>query len=395
MSRLSETARGMRPGVFAELERHVAAHVARGGELITLHLGDTCLAPPTPPAPRHSDALAGDVHAALGRYGPTAGMPELRGALLERLERARGSLDGLDVLVSVGGTHALYCSARCALDPGDDVLVCAPCWPLAHGVFHQAGARCIEVPFTSRLYADPSLDAGDLLRDALTPKTRAIYVTTPNNPDGKVLSTTHLRQIARLADDRDLWVFADEVYCDATFEAQHVAMGSIPEAAGRTITVHSFSKSRALAGARVGFAVAPQPLVAVAQRMSVHTVFNVPLAMQRAALAVLGEDAWVARAREAYRSARDAAVRALDGAPVRFCTAEGGTYLFLDFTELLGGRTVNDLLARAIARGVMLAPGEAFGRAYARWARLCFTAVPEARVVDGIARLREAMDEMA
>jgi aspartate/methionine/tyrosine aminotransferase len=297
----------------------------------------------------------------------------------------------IDVLLGAGGTHALYCTARAVLDPGDDVLLCAPYWPLAPGVFHQAGARSIEVPLTSRLYEDPSLDAGAMLREAKTPRTRAVYLISPNNPDGKVLSHAHLESILAFVEDEDLTVFADEVYADVTFDAPHVPLASLPGAASRTVTLHSFSKSRALAGARVGFATGPPQVVAAALRMSVHTVFNVPLAMQRAALAALAEEGWAARARQVYRSARDAAARALDGAPVRCSVAEGGTYLFLDFSAVLQGRPLTELLSRAIERGVMLAPGAAFGESYASWARLCFTSVPEARVVEGIARLREAI----
>jgi aspartate/methionine/tyrosine aminotransferase len=382
----------MRPGVFAELERHVAARLAQGGEVLPLHLGDTYLAPP---APAHLGAFVEKEgpDPSLYRYGPTAGLPALKEAILAWIA-ARAAVPAgaeIDVLLGAGGTHALYCTARAVLDPGDDVLLCAPYWPLAPGVFHQAGARSIEVPFTSRLYEDPSLDAGAILREARTPRTSALYLITPNNPDGKVLSRAHLESILAVAQEEDLTVFADEVYADVTFDAPHVPFASLPGAASRTVTLHSFSKSRALAGARVGFAIAPPALVAAALRMGVHTVFNVPLAMQRAALAALADEAWTARAREVYRSARDAAARALDGAPVRFAMAEGGTYLFLDFTEVLEGRPITELLSRAIERGVMLAPGAAFGESYASWARLCFTSVPEARVVEGVARLREAI----
>jgi aspartate/methionine/tyrosine aminotransferase len=390
MSRISETARGMRPGVFAELERHLAGRLAKGGDVIPLQIGDTYLAPP---APAHLGAFVekDGPDASLYRYGPTGGLPALKEALSAWLARRAAIEPGadVDVLLGAGGTHALYCTARVLLDPGDDVLVCAPYWPLAPGIFHQAGARSIEVPFTSRLYADPSLDAAALLGAARTAKTRAVYLITPNNPDGKVLSRAQLASVLAFAQEHDLWVFADEVYADVAFDAPHVPFASLPGAAARTVTIHSFSKSRALAGARVGFAVAPREVVTLAQRMGVHTVFNVPLAMQRAALAALADEAWTARARDTYRAARDSAARALSG--LRFHVAEGGTYLFLDFGEILAGRPVTDLLARAIDDGVMLAPGAAFGKAYADYARICFTSVPEPKVLEGIARLRVAL----
>jgi aspartate/methionine/tyrosine aminotransferase len=136
--------------------------------------------------------------------------------------------------------------------------------------------------------------------------------------------------------------------------------------------------------------------VEAARRVSTHTIFNVPVTSQRVALAALrAGPAWVEKTRDEYRAARDRAVHALAGAPVRFSVCEGGSYLFLDFNELLCARPLTDLLERAIQHGVLLAPGDAFGAGFERWARLCFTAVPPADVVRGIERLRRAMDEIA
>ncbi|HSQ67730.1 MAG TPA: aminotransferase class I/II-fold pyridoxal phosphate-dependent enzyme, partial [Polyangiaceae bacterium] len=137
------------------------------------------------------------------------------------------------------------------------------------------------------------------------------------------------------------------------------------------------------------------PVIAAARKVSVHSAFNVPVAMQRVALAALASgDAWVEAARGTYQRARDEAASALAGAPVEFALPEGGVYLFLDFAELLGGRPLKVLLERAIAHGVLLAPGESCGAAHATSARLCFTSEPLPRVLEGIARLREAMREL-
>jgi aspartate/methionine/tyrosine aminotransferase len=335
----------------------------------------------------------------LYRYGATAGLAALRGAIAARA-RDQFAIPGVDgekhVHVGVGATHALFCAARAVLDPGDEVLVGSPYWPLSVGVFHAAGGRPVEVPFTSRLYADPLLDPGELLAAALTTRTKALYFITPNNPDGKVLSRAQLESIARFAIEHDLWVFTDEVYADVTFEAPHVSIASLPEMGERAITLQSFSKSHALAGARIGATIAPEAVTTAARRVSVHTVFNVPVAMQRAALGALADESgWVRGAREEYRAARDEAARALGGSGLRFALAEGATYLFLDFSDVLGERPLSVALERAIDHGVMLAPGEAFGRGFERSARLCYTAVPRAELRDGIARLRAAIESLA
>ena len=139
-----------------------------------------------------------------------------------------------------------------------------------------------------------------------------------------MLTRAQLESVARLAIEEDLWVFADEVYAEVTFGAPHVSLASLPGMAERTITVQSFSKSFALAGARVGAVIGPEAVIAAARRVGVHTVFNVPVAMQRAALgAIRTGSAWMAAAREEYRSARDEAARGLDGSGLRFSLAEG------------------------------------------------------------------------
>ena len=297
------------------------------------------------------------------------------------------------MLVASGATHAVYCGLRAVLDPGDEVLVLAPYWPLSVGVVRAAGGVPVEVPLTTRLYADPSIDPADVLAEAAGPRTRALYLITPNNPDGYVLGAAQLARLARFARERDLWVLADEVYADYTYGAAHASIARLDGMAGRTLSAYSLSKSHALAGARVGFLVAPERVVSLARRVATHTVFNVPVAAQRVALAALGSGrGWIDVARGAYRQARDATLASLQGAPVVAPPPHGGSYVFVDFAGVLQGRPLRGLLEAAIDRGVLLAPGDGCGAAYATWARLCFTAVPPARLAEGLGRLREAID---
>jgi aspartate/methionine/tyrosine aminotransferase len=397
MPSLSATAAAIRPGVFAELQRYIDAYAARVGDLIPLHIGDTYLDPPA--AAKFGNLLEGDgSEEALYRYGPTSGLAPLRDALENHLREHGRAFPGVEgqrhILVAAGATHALSCAARVVLQPGDDVILSAPYWPLAHGIVQSVGARAIDVPLTTRLYENPSLDAGEILREGLTPATRALYLTTPNNPDGKVLTRDQLTRVAALACEKDLWVLADEVYADFSFGPPHVSIAALPGMKERSITAYSFSKSHALAGARIGFAVGPEDVVTSARRVSTHSVFNVPVLTQRSALAALASGPrWIDQARDTYLSARDAAVEALAGSGIRFFVPEGGAYLFLDFSEILEARSLTLLLGRAIERGVLLAPGEAFGQSFEKWARLCFTAVPLPRLVEGVARLRSAVDE--
>jgi aspartate/methionine/tyrosine aminotransferase len=398
---LSSTAARIRPPVFADLQARIDRLAARGEQLVPLQIGDTWLAPPERASRVLAELDASD--ASIYRYGPTAGLPALREAVASLVRRHGLDVDPIEeVLVGNGGTHALFCAARAVLDAGDEVLMASPYWPLAPGIFTSCGAVPIEVPLTQRLYDDPSLDAGVLFAAAVTPRTKALYVISPNNPDGKVLGREQLERIAAVAREHDLWVFSDEVYADTVFDGEHVSIASLPGMRDRTIVLHSMSKSHALAGCRVGFAVAPAPVVASGRRISTHSAFNVSIVMQRAALAALADESVPKRARETYRDARDRAMSALSGAPVKVHLADGATYLFVDFApafdamgpERAGARPLIALLERAVDRGVLLAPGDAFGAGYETCARLCTTAVPVDRVVTGIERLLDALDAM-
>jgi aspartate/methionine/tyrosine aminotransferase len=394
---LSRTAAAIRASVFAELTPQIEARARRGEDLIGLHIGDTHRAPP--PGARFARVDEPADEATLYRYGAVVGLRVLKEAFAARLADHGFGPAAIEpereILVGCGATHALFCTARAILDPGDEVLVAAPYWPLAVGVLRATGAVPVEVPMTTRLYADPAADAAAFFEAAITPRTRAVYFITPNNPDGKVFTAAHIASIARLAVARGLWVIADEVYADYVYEGSHTSIARLDGMAERTITVYSLSKSHALAGARIGFAVAPSRVIAAASRISTHTVFNVPVAAQRVALAALREpEAWLTAARRDYALARDATLRGLEGSGVRAIPPDGGSYVFIDFAPILRGRALSLLLQHGIDRGVLLAPGDGFGDAFASWARLCFTSVPRDRLVAGIERLRSAIEDI-
>ena len=373
MPPLSRSLAALRPGVFAQLQQRIDAHARNGGDLVPLQIGDTHLSPPA--------ELVGGSDPALYRYGPTAGLAALREALAAVLRRRGLDFDPRDeLLVGAGATHALACVARAILSEGDEVLLLSPYWPLAHGIISQTGARAVECVGV------------DALAAAITDRTRAIYLITPNNPDGTMLGREELARIAALAEEHDLWTLADEVYADFAFDAEHVSIASLPRMRERTLTAYSLSKSHALAGARVGYVAAPGAVVELARRVSTHTVFNVPVVSQRVALAALADEGFLRAAHASYRASRDRAIAACERLPVSFARPTGGAYLFLDFSERLRGRALAAFLEHAIDHGVLLAPGEAFGVAFPRHARLCHTAVPGTRLDEGLARLGAALE---
>jgi aspartate/methionine/tyrosine aminotransferase len=372
----SDSAAAIRASVFARL----AEGLKKPG-IVPLHIGDTHLPPPEP-ARWERRPLAGE---AIYKYGEPRGLPALRDEIAKDFSR-RGIPDvvGDDIVLHAGATHALACAARTLLAPGDEVLVPSPYWPLIVGVVRTAGAIPVEVPLTHLLYEDPSRDPAELLEPHVTARTAAIYVASPNNPDGKVHGPAALASIAELARRHSLWILADDVYRDYLWvDGTHVSIASLPGMRERTAVAVSFSKSHALAGDRVGALVPPREVLPTVQKVANHTLFNVPVASQLGALAALrAGDPWIGAARERYRGARDMTLARLGHlAPA----PEGAAYLFARV-----GDDAYPLLANALDAGVALAPGDGFGAAFTGWFRLCFTAVPEPeleRALDALAPL--------
>ncbi len=380
---VSTAAGSLPPSIFARLAARLAEH---RGEMYPFHLGDTHLLPPE--AARLEGLEWTQATGSLYRYASPAGDPQLLEALATKLRTRNGLGTGpSSIQVTAGATHAFSCSLRLVLDPHDEVLLLAPYWPLVRGQILAVGGRPVEVPFSSRLYDDPGMDVVAHVREYVTPRTAAIYLTNPNNPDGKVLDARVLEGVAEVARAADRWVLSDEVYEEYTFDGRpHVSIGALPGMADRTLTVFSFSKSYGQAGLRVGYVVGPEAQVAALRRLSNHSIYNVPVAMQRAALVALLEGGpFLASAREIYRAARDRTVEQVLRAGVEAHVPEGGSYVFVDFRRLVGedGDSL-PVLERLASGGILLAPGDAFGRKYARFARLCYTAMEPERLEAGL-----------
>jgi aspartate/methionine/tyrosine aminotransferase len=345
-------------GIFARL---MGRAQASGLPLVPLHLGDSHLPPPEVAAP---DPRAPEVH----RYGALGGDDALLAAVRAKLT-ARNGIRGGELQITAGATHAIFCALAALCDPGDEVILPAPFWPLVRGIARVAGLAPVEVPLGAR----PLPEA---LAPHIGPRTKLLYLATPNNPDGRVASRAELLGLLELARAHDLWILSDEVYEDLVYDGAHVSIASLPGAAERTVSVWSFSKSYAQAGLRVGYLSAPPEVTAAVRRISTHTIYNPPVWAQRLAAAALasGPPAYAVP----FRAARDLTVSAL--APhLPVAVPPAGTFLFL---ELAPG-----MIERLADGGVLLAPGDAFGEAFAGWARLCFTAIPPAELAAGLARM--------
>jgi len=357
--------------IFARLREHLARFP---GDVIPLQIGDTHLAPPARlDEVAWAEIAVGDLYA----YGAPGGWGPLVEAIAEKAgAKNRVAVTSAGIQIAVGATHALSCAVQALCDPGDELILMTPHWPLIRGIALGFGVIPVEVPY------------GASIEDAITPRTSAIYLATPNNPDGAMLPAAELAAIAELAARRNLWLVSDEVYEDYGYDAEHTSLASLPGAAERTVTVFSFAKSYAQAGLRVGYALGPDGVIATMRKLVNHSVYNVPVAMQRLALgAIRGGGPFLVHAKDSYRLARDRA-RARLVAPAAL--PAGGAYLWVDFRRWTGDDCM-PVLEQCAAAGVLLAPGSAFGAACAGWARLCFTGVPADRLDEGIDRINAVL----
>jgi aspartate/methionine/tyrosine aminotransferase len=348
-----------------------------GRNVAALHVGDTWM---EPFAGARMEALRTAEHAGMHRYCETAGIPPLVDAVLEKL-RTRNALpvEREGVIVTAGATSGLSCAVGALADPGEEVLILAPFWPLVRGIVRAQRAVPVEVPFFDRVHSPA--DAVAAIEERVSPRAVALYFSSPSNPSGRVLARETLAAIAELARRRDLWILSDEVYEDYVYRGEHVSIGTLaPE---RTISVFSFSKAYGMAGNRVGSLAGPREIVGEIHKLQIHSSYHAPTAAQLAALAALrGGGEWVAEARASYRAAGDDAAAVLG-----LAAPEGSMFLFADVAARLDERGLAGFLEDAFDAGVLVAPGSSSGAAYGSWIRLCYSAVPPADAADAVRRL--------
>jgi N-succinyldiaminopimelate aminotransferase len=366
----SPVAAALRGNPYSSLLARMATH---RGEVFPLHVGDTWRAAPEGCRPEELPAgLSG-----INRYTDIWGLPELRDAIAARARAATGRpVSRANVLVTGGATAGLMAAVGALAAPGEDVLLLGPRWPLIEGHVRLAGATPVEVPFFLGDLSPAAAVAA--VRTRLTARTAALYLNTPSNPTGRVLPRETVDALARLAEEHDFWLLADEVYELYAYAGAH--RPAYAAAPGRTVAAYSLSKAWGLAGARCGWLVGPGAALEAIVKIGAHTIYSAPTASQHAALRILagGGDAWVAEARAEYLSTGREAARRL-GIPA----PEGGTFLFVDVAGALDARGLGGFLEDVAAEGLFLAPGPSFG-SYPTYVRICFTAVPPDAALRGV-----------
>lgn len=331
---------------------------------------------------------AGDVF-----YTSNFGIAELREAIAKKLRTQNGiDCSASEILVSVGLTEAVYDVLCSILNEGDEILIPDPVWINYMNVPKLLGA--VPVSYHLREENDYQIDL-DEIRDSITPRTKALVIITPNNPTGGVLSEKVLTELAGIAVENNLLVLADEVYERLIFDGEkHVSIASLPGMKERTITLNGFSKAYSMTGWRLGYAAAPESLIAVLNKIHQHNTTCATSFVQKAAVTALRDekDEVNGMVRE-YQRRRDYAVDAINKIEGISCRCpKGAFYIFINIKKL--GKSSAEI-AEYLLNEAKLAfvPGDVFGPEGEGYLRMSFANSYE-NIVEGCERLEKAIQKL-
>ena len=341
-----------------ELERE-------GRSIIHLELGEPDFHPAAPVV----DAVRDAVTAGRDRYVSTRGIPALREALAEYLKRTRRlQVTPEQVLVAPGCKMALSLAMMALIEPGDEVLFPDPGFPIYPSFTRGLGAKAVPFELAEKNDFQPDLDE---IAGKINSRTTALIFNSPNNPTGTVFSAQALRKIAQLAEEHDLWILSDEIYARILFGGEYESIWSLPGMAERTVIIDGFSKSFAMTGWRLGYAVAPKHVVDAMDLLVLNTFTCVAEFTQVAAIEALRDsthavDAMVVE----YRKRRDLFVAGLNKIPGFRCQAPGGAFyawVNIEETGLAAEEVAKLLLEEAGVAGIAGAAFGAAGKNYLRF----------------------------
>ena len=329
----------------------------------------------------------------LGRtkYTANAGLKDLRKEICTYLQR-RFELHYQEenVLVTVGGSEAIDLAIRALVQPGDEVIIPEPCFVCYEPITQLTGG--VPVHIATRAEDQFRLTA-DQLRAAITPKTKLLIFPYPNNPTGAVMSAAEVEEIAAVLRETNVLVLSDEIYSELTYGLdRHVSIASLPGMAERTIVVNGFSKSYAMTGWRLGYAVGPAPLIKVMTKIHQSCIMSAPTTSQYAAITALRQcDDRIEMMRDEYNRRRRYVVKALNEMGLTCFEPRGAFYVFpsIQISGLTSSEFCEQLLRE---KEVAIIPGSAFGASGEGYARISY-AYSVDHLQTAMKRIREFLTE--
>jgi aspartate aminotransferase len=298
------------------------------------------------------------------KYTPTGGVLELKTAICDRHRTDYGTnYSTAECMVTVGGKHAIFNLMQTVIGEGDEVIIPVPYWVTYKDVVNYAGGKCVFVPSDE--------DSGftftaDMIAPYITPRSKLLIINSPNNPSGAVLSREEFEKIYWLASKRGVRLMTDECYCRFLYDGEPFSIASMPDAKEHVVVAGSLSKTYAMTGWRIGFALAPKPLIDAMMKLQSHTTSNPTSISQKAAIEALrGSQDSIPVMLAEYRTRRDYVVGRLRAIPgVKIAEPKGAFYAYPNVSVGFrnGITSALQFSEKLLAQEyVAVVPGEAFG----------------------------------
>ena len=319
-----------------------------GPDSINLGLGEPDLAPPV----EAIEGMNAAATAGLNKYGPTAGIPELRKAVAERFSKY-GDITGDNIIITPSGSSALLEITQSMIDPGDNVLIPSPGFVIYGPHAQLAGGTFTEYKLTE---GDFQPDTDDI-QSKIRPETKMLVVTNPSNPTGGVLSEETYRALSDIAADTGVTILSDEVYDSFIYEGKH---HSFMNQLDRAVVVNGFSKMMAVTGWRMGFACANEEIMQALIKMQYHVCASPNMPAQYGILNALPNlDPYLENARKVFKARRDLISKRINEIPgMSIIPPRGAFYAFPSYDMDMKSA---DLAAELVKAGLICTPGSAFG----------------------------------
>jgi aspartate aminotransferase len=316
--------------------------------------------------PQHiKDAAIAAIQGNFTKYTAVAGTAELRDAIVHRHAADFASdYRREEAIASVGGKHALFNAIQVLVGHGDEVILPVPYWVSFKDIVRYAGGNCVL------LQSDESRGfrvTAAMIAHLITPRTRAIILNSPSNPSGAVMSPEDMTEVVRLAHERGIWVLSDECYVYLNYTGKNFSVGSLRDYKERMVVLGSLSKTYAMTGWRLGYALAPAPVVSAMAKLQSQSTSNPTSIVQKAAVAALnGPQACVEQMRREYIELRDHVVSGLRSIPGVTCVQpEGAFYAYPNVSSFYRGgkmKSASDVAGKLLREAhVATVPGEGFG----------------------------------
>jgi aspartate aminotransferase len=332
-----------------------------GVDVVDLSVGE-----PHFPTPQHiKDAAIAAINNNFTRYTAVGGTVELKDAILQRHNKDFGSgYKREETMASVGGKHVLFNAIQALVDHGDEVILPVPYWVSFKDIVRYAGGNCVLLQSDE---AEGFRVTAEMVARLVSPRTKLIILNSPSNPSGAVMSPEDMTEVVRFAAERGIWVISDECYVYLNYTGREFSVGSLNEYRDRMVVVGSLSKTYAMTGWRMGYALAPAPVIAAMQKLQSQSTSNPTSIVQKAAVAALnGPQDCVADMRKEYIQLRDHVLAGLSGIKgIKCARPEGAFYVYPNISAFLGRKGLQSpaefsrkLLHEAHVASV---PGEGFG----------------------------------